>query len=36
VPLESGKRAGRYRARWTIVAADGHDQDGSFRFRLRK
>jgi copper resistance protein C len=36
VPLEGGKAAGRYRARWTIVAADGHEQDGSFRFRLRK
>jgi methionine-rich copper-binding protein CopC len=36
VPLGGGKRAGRYRARWTIVAADGHDQRGSFTFRLRK
>jgi methionine-rich copper-binding protein CopC len=36
VPLERGKRAGRYRARWTIVAADGHEQRGSFAFRLRK
>ena len=36
VGLESGLRAGRYKVRWTIVAADGHDQSGSFRFRLRR
>jgi methionine-rich copper-binding protein CopC len=36
VGLRGGKSAGRYRVRWTIVAADGHEQDGSFRFRLRR
>lgn len=36
VELKSGKPAGRYKARWTIVAADGHDQHGSFKFRLKK
>jgi methionine-rich copper-binding protein CopC len=35
VPLRSGLRPGRYRASWSIVAADGHHQSGSFRFRLR-
>jgi methionine-rich copper-binding protein CopC len=35
VSLRGSKRAGRYRATWTCVAADGHDQRGSFRFRLR-
>jgi copper resistance protein C len=35
VGLKSGLKAGRYRARWTCVAADGHRLDGSFRFRLR-
>ena len=34
--LKSSKAAGRYRAKWTIVAADGHDEHGSFKFRLRK
>lgn len=36
VGLRGGKRAGSYRASWTMVAADGHTQRGSFRFRLRK
>jgi methionine-rich copper-binding protein CopC len=36
VGLRGGKSAGRYRVRWTIVAADGHEQRGSFRFRLRR
>jgi methionine-rich copper-binding protein CopC len=36
VELKSSKPAGRYKAKWTLVAADGHDQKGSFRFRLRK
>jgi methionine-rich copper-binding protein CopC len=35
VSLTSGLKAGRYRARWTCVAADGHRLDGSFRFRLK-
>jgi copper resistance protein C len=34
VGLESSLRAGRYKVRYTIVAADGHTQKGSFRFRL--
>jgi methionine-rich copper-binding protein CopC len=33
--LKRSKRAGRYKASWTLVAADGHKQHGSFRFRLR-
>jgi methionine-rich copper-binding protein CopC len=36
VSLKGSKRAGRYRARWTVTAADGHKQRGSFRFRLRR
>ena len=35
VPLKKGLSRGRYIARWRIVAADGHSQSGSFRFRLR-
>jgi methionine-rich copper-binding protein CopC len=27
---------GWYTAKWTIVAADGHRQSGSWRFRLRR
>lgn len=34
VPLRRGLVAGRYRASWSIVAADGHRQSGSFLFRL--
>jgi methionine-rich copper-binding protein CopC len=34
--LNRGLRSGSYRARYTIVAADGHRQRGSFRFRLRR
>jgi len=33
--LNRGLRPGRYVARYTIVAVDGHRQRGSFRFRLR-
>jgi methionine-rich copper-binding protein CopC len=29
-------KAGRYTAKWTIVAADGHAQHGSFHFKLKK
>lgn len=36
VALRGPLRAGAYRATWTIVAADGHAQKGSFRFRLRR
>ena len=32
--LKSGLRAGRYTARWTCVAADGHAEHGYWRFRL--
>jgi methionine-rich copper-binding protein CopC len=32
--LKSDLRAGGYVARWTCVAADGHSQSGSWRFRL--
>lgn len=35
VGLRSGLKAGAYKASWTIVAADGHEQGASFRFRLR-
>jgi methionine-rich copper-binding protein CopC len=35
VGLRGSKRAGRYRARYSMVAADGHRQRGSWRFRLR-
>jgi methionine-rich copper-binding protein CopC len=35
VGLKGSLRAGRYRARYSIVAADGHKQRGSWRFRLR-
>jgi methionine-rich copper-binding protein CopC len=34
VPLRRGLAAGRYKARWTIKAVDGHAQHGTFRFRL--
>src|SRR5262245_21744046 len=36
VGLKGGKSAGRYRVRWTAVAADGHRSSGSFSFRLRR
>jgi methionine-rich copper-binding protein CopC len=32
--LKSNLKAGRYTAKWTIVAADGHSQKGSWGFRL--
>jgi methionine-rich copper-binding protein CopC len=35
VKLKSGLPAGRFTARWSIVASDGHSQRGSFSFRLR-
>ncbi len=34
--LKGGLRAGSYKASWTISAADGHHQHGSFRFRLKR
>jgi methionine-rich copper-binding protein CopC len=36
VGLQRGLKAGRYAARWTIVAADGHAQKGTFSFRLKR
>ena len=36
VSLKSGLKAGRYKASWTMKAADGHTQKGSFSFRLRR
>jgi methionine-rich copper-binding protein CopC len=36
VALKGALKAGKYSVRWTIVAADGHDQNGSFSFRLRR
>jgi methionine-rich copper-binding protein CopC len=35
VGLNGRQKSGRYTARWSIVAADGHAESGSFRFRLR-
>ena len=32
--MKPGLKAGRYTARWSITAADGHEQSGSFSFRL--
>jgi methionine-rich copper-binding protein CopC len=34
--LRGGKPAGSYRATWSITAADGHRQRGSFSFRVRR
>lgn len=36
VGLKGTRKPGSYTARWTIVAADGHRQKGSFRFRLTR
>ena len=36
VGIKSGsKRSGTYTARWTMKAADGHTQTGSFKFKLK-
>ncbi len=35
VPLKSSLKAGSYRASWTMKAADGHTQRGSFTFKLK-
>jgi copper resistance protein C len=35
VPLKSGLKAGSYKASWTMKAADGHSQRGTFTFKLR-
>lgn len=34
--LSTGLTAGKYRVRWTIVAADGHHQSGTYVFRMRR
>jgi methionine-rich copper-binding protein CopC len=36
VRMKRGLAAGRYTARWTIKAVDGHEQSGSFSFRLKR
>lgn len=36
VGLKPGLKAGAYKASWTIMAADGHEQTGSFRFKLKR
>lgn len=36
VSLKGALKAGSYKASWTIVAADGHKQKGSVRFKLKK
>ena len=35
VGLEGGLSAGRYKAKWSIRAVDGHEQSGTFGFKLR-
>lgn len=36
VPIKSGsKKAGTYTAKWTMKAADGHTQTGSFKFKIK-
>jgi methionine-rich copper-binding protein CopC len=35
VPLKSGLKAGSYKATWSITAADGHAETGSFTFKLK-
>ncbi|MGD9695104.1 MAG: copper resistance protein CopC [Thermoleophilia bacterium] len=36
VRMRANLKAGRYVARWTAVALDGHKEKGTFRFRLVK
>ncbi len=36
VRLRSGLANGSYTVRWTIVAADGHHQSGSYGFKVKK
>jgi methionine-rich copper-binding protein CopC len=36
VALRGGLAAGTYTARWSATAADGHAQQGSFSFRLKR
>ncbi|MGB0873265.1 MAG: copper resistance CopC family protein, partial [Solirubrobacterales bacterium] len=35
VRLKGGLKRGGYKASWSIVAADGHKQSGSFKFKLK-
>ena len=35
VGLKSSKRAGTYKASWSIKAVDGHTQRGSFTFKVK-
>ncbi len=35
VGLKSGLKVGKYTARWTETAADGHKKSGSFTFKLK-
>ena len=35
VGLKSGLKVGKYTAKWTIVAADGHEKSGSLLFKLK-
>lgn len=35
VSLKRSLKPGRYRAKWSATSADGHSEDGSFRFRLK-
>lgn len=34
--MKGGLKPGKYVARWSITAADGHSQEGSFSFRLER
>ena len=36
VGLKGALKPGSYTASWSVAAADGHKQKGSFRFRLKK
>jgi methionine-rich copper-binding protein CopC len=36
VGLKGSLKPGSYTASWSVVAADGHRQKGSFRFKLRR
>ncbi len=33
--MKSVQKAGTYKAKWTMKAADGHTQTGSFTFKLK-
>ena len=35
MPLNPGLKTGSYKATWSITAADGHKQTGSFTFKLK-